>query len=51
MVYNPVYDELYSAAHGFGATFNGRPIHVSQTADLSRAVLGSGFTTHRHSVA
>ncbi len=50
VVYNPVYDELYSAARGFGATFNGRPIHVSQTADLSHAVLGSGFTTHRHTV-
>ncbi len=51
VVYNPVYDELYSAAHGFGATFNGQPIHVSQTADLSRAVLGSGFSTHRHAIA
>ncbi len=51
VVYNPVYDELYSAARGFGATFNGRAMHVTQTADLSRAVLGSGFTTHRHTVA
>ncbi len=51
VVYNPVYDELYSAARGFGATFNGRAIHVTQTVDLSRAVLGSGFTTHRHAVA
>ncbi len=51
VVYNPVYDEMYSAARGFGATFNGQAMHVTQTGDLSRAVLGSGFTTNRHTVA
>ncbi len=48
VVYNPVYQEMFSAAKGFGATFNGRPIHVTQTDDLSRTVLSSGFTTQRH---
>lgn len=50
VVYNPVYDELFSAAKGGGATFNGRTIHVTQTAALNRAVLATGFPTRRHTV-
>ena len=48
VVYNPVYQEMFSAARGCGAAFNGRAIHVTRTADLQRAVLASGFTTQRH---
>ncbi len=51
VVYNPVYQELYSAAKGFGASFNGQPIHASRTAELNRAVLASGFPTARHTLA
>ena len=51
VVYNPVYGEMFSAARGFGATFNGRPIHVTRTGDLSRAVLSTGFAYDRHSLA
>ncbi|MEP7292481.1 MAG: inositol monophosphatase family protein [Chloroflexota bacterium] len=51
VVYNPVYRETYSAARGFGATFNGRALHVSRTAELNRAVLASGFPTQRHTLA
>jgi myo-inositol-1(or 4)-monophosphatase len=47
VVYNPVYNELFSAAAGQGATLNGRPIHVSRTSALERAVLCSGFTYDR----
>ncbi|HVU13227.1 MAG TPA: inositol monophosphatase family protein [Phototrophicaceae bacterium] len=50
VVFNPVYQELFSAARGFGATFNGKPIHVTRTADLSRAVMSSGFPTDRHAI-
>ena len=51
VVYNPVYGEMFSAARGFGATFNGRPIHVTGTAELSRAVLSTGFSYDRHTAA
>jgi myo-inositol-1(or 4)-monophosphatase len=43
VVYCPVYNELYSAAHGFGVTLNGRPLGVSQTDALQRAMLSTGF--------
>ncbi|MBI5670522.1 MAG: inositol monophosphatase [Chloroflexi bacterium] len=43
VVYNPVADELYSAARGFGATLNDRPLRVSTTGDLQRAILCTGF--------
>lgn len=43
VVYCPVYSELYTAACGFGATLNGKTIHVSQKDDLQRAMLSTGF--------
>jgi myo-inositol-1(or 4)-monophosphatase len=43
VVLNPVYNELYSAARGYGATLNDRPIHVSGTDTLNRAMLSTGF--------
>lgn len=42
-VYNPMLHELFVAAKGEGATLNGAPLAVSQTADLGRALLGTGF--------
>ncbi len=43
VVYNPVLDELFAARRGGGATLNGQPIHVSQTGELGRSLLASGF--------
>lgn len=43
-VYVPPLDELYSAAVGAGATRNGDPIAVSDTTDLSLALVGTGFS-------
>lgn len=43
VIYNPLLDELYAAELGKGATLNGAPIHVSQTAELGSALLASGF--------
>lgn len=51
VVYNPVYGETFSAAKGYGATLNGQPIHVTTTQQLSRAVLSTGFSYQRHTVA
>lgn len=35
--------ELFTAVRGFGARLNGAPIHVSDTMDPSRALVGTGF--------
>lgn len=46
VVYNPMSDELFSAARGHGATLNGRPIHVNQSArTLGSSLLLTEFTT------
>lgn len=47
VVYNPISDELFAAAEGCGATLNGRPIRVSPTTTLSRALLNTGFPYDR----
>jgi myo-inositol-1(or 4)-monophosphatase len=39
VTYNPIRDELFAAELVFGATLNGRPIHVTSTRALSQAVL------------
>ena len=43
VVYDPMRDELFAAERGAGAALNQRPIHVSQTAELSRSLLSTGF--------
>ncbi|HYI23905.1 MAG TPA: inositol monophosphatase family protein [Thermomicrobiales bacterium] len=43
-VYDPMRDELFAARLGMGATLSGEPIHVSETADLSRALMATGFS-------
>ncbi|NWF70100.1 MAG: inositol monophosphatase [Chloroflexi bacterium] len=43
VVFNPAYNRMFSAAQGFGATLDDKPIHVSRTAVLNECVLGTGF--------
>ena len=43
VVFNPVHDELFTAARGQGATFNGKKMHVSRIATLSTSLLCTGF--------
>lgn len=43
VIYDPIRNEMFSAARGFGATANGRPLHVSATDSLGRAMICSGF--------
>jgi myo-inositol-1(or 4)-monophosphatase len=43
VVFNPFYDELFAAARGQGATFNGKKISVSKNATLSTSLLCTGF--------
>ena len=47
VIYDPFRDELFRAAAGLGATRNRRPIHVSQTAELGKSLLVSGFAYDR----
>lgn len=47
VVYNPVLEEIFVASRGGGATLNGEPIHVSDTPELTRALLCSGFPYDR----
>jgi myo-inositol-1(or 4)-monophosphatase len=47
VIYNPFRDELFRAARGLGATRNRRPIQVSQTSELSKSLLVSGFAYDR----
>ena len=46
-IYNPFRDELFRAARGLGATRNRRPIEVSQTSELSKSLLVTGFAYDR----
>lgn len=46
-VYNPFSDELFQAATGLGATCNRRKIQVSQTKELSKSLLITGFAYDR----
>lgn len=46
VIYNPVYDELFTAARGEGATFNGKKIHCSKIDTLKNSLLCTGFPNH-----
>ena len=46
-VYDPVRDQAYSAGRGLGATCEGRPLRVSATHSLDRALLLTGFAYDR----
>lgn len=46
-VYDPVRDHTYSAGRGLGATCEGRPLRVSSTDSLERALLLTGFAYDR----
>lgn len=42
-VYDPLLNEMFSAERGKGAFLNGKPIHVSKTAELKKSLLVTGF--------
>src|SRR5918998_4283675 len=43
VAHDPTRDETFAAARGEGATLNGRPVRVSATDDLNRALVCTGF--------
>ncbi len=42
-IYNPIMDEMFTVEKGKGAYLNGRKLLVSDTAELSRSLLATGF--------
>jgi myo-inositol-1(or 4)-monophosphatase len=47
VIYDPLHDELFRAAAGLGATRNRRLIKVSETSELSKSLLVTGFAYDR----
>ncbi|EPX61876.1 Inositol-1-monophosphatase [Cystobacter fuscus DSM 2262] len=47
-IYEPMLEELFSAARGQGATLNGRALKVSGCTEFSRALLCTGFPYDVH---
>ncbi len=48
VVYDPLLDEMFSAARGEGATRNGRAIEVTREDKLDQAMLATGFAYDIH---
>ena len=44
VIHNPLMDETFTATSGGGAFLNGAPISVSERADLSSALIATGFS-------
>ncbi|MEW6074663.1 MAG: inositol monophosphatase family protein [Planctomycetota bacterium] len=51
VVYSPMLREMFAARRGGGATLDDVPIHVSETAELGQAILGTGFPYRRTELA
>lgn len=47
VVFNPILGEMYQAVRGGGAFLNGQPIRVSDTTQLSKAVVATELGTRR----
>ncbi len=47
VIYDPLRDEMFSAARGAGATLNGRTISVSKTMTLQESLIATGFPSHK----
>src|SRR5215469_8078113 len=47
VICNPIYQELFAAARGKGATYNGKKIHCSKIDSLKNSLLCTGFPNHK----
>jgi len=47
VVYDPLRDEMFSAARGQGATLNGEAIHVSRAKLLQESLIATGFPSQK----
>ena len=50
VIFDPCRDDLFSAARGFGARWNGSPCHISDRQGLAGALLATGFPFKAHSL-
>jgi len=51
VIYDPLRDEMFSAARGAGATLNGEPMHVSRTRSLDESLIATGIPSKkRHNI-
>jgi myo-inositol-1(or 4)-monophosphatase len=46
VIYNPIYNELFTAARGEGALFNGKKIQCSKIDAIRNSLLCTGFPNH-----
>ncbi len=46
-MFNPVSNEMFTAARGEGAYLNGKRIHVSPIEKLANSLVATGFPTHQ----
>lgn len=51
VIFAPFHQELFRAARGLGASYNRRPMQVSQTAELGQSLLVTGFAYDRRETA
>lgn len=51
VVYDPMNEQTYAAERGEGATLNGQIIRVSDTDELIKAVLTTGFSTEHEDIS
>lgn len=47
VIYDPLRDEMFSAARGEGATLNGNPIRVSNAKLLQESLIATGFPSQK----
>jgi myo-inositol-1(or 4)-monophosphatase len=50
VVFDPIHDELFTAARGQGAHLNGAPIHVSAISRLAQGLLATGFPVQKRTL-
>ncbi len=47
VIYDPLRDEMFSGARGYGATLNGKAIHVSRAKTLQESLIATGFPSQK----
>ncbi len=47
VIYDPLRDEMFTAARGEGAKLNGKPIHVSRAKLLQESLIATGFPSQK----
>lgn len=47
VIYDPLADEMFAGRRGCGAHCNGRPMRVSAVSELSRTVMGIGYSSRK----